>query len=65
MKWVTKSGPSLNGGHRHGRDCPVECEVQAGASDAEGCGMDARGSFVVCATRNEPVPGVVGIVGDV
>ena len=24
----------------------VECEVQAGASDAEGCSMDASGGFV-------------------
>ena len=26
----------------------VECEVQAGASDAEGCGMDASDDFEVC-----------------
>ena len=42
----------------------VECEVHAGASDAEGRGMDASDDFEVFATRSEPVPGAAGMVGD-
>ena len=45
----------------------VKCEVQAGASDAEGCGMDASDDFEefeVFETRSEPAPEGVDVVGD-
>ena len=39
----------------------VGCEVRAGASDAEGCGIDASVDFEVFGIRREPAPhGVVG-----
>ena len=37
----------------------AECEVRAGASGAEGRGMDASDGFEVFATRSESVPGAV------
>ena len=42
----------------------VECEVQAGASDAEGCGMDASDDFEVFAEAAVLDLGVEGIVAD-
>ena len=45
----------------------VECEVRAGASDAEGCGMDASDDFEevdVFETRSEPAPESADVVDD-
>ena len=42
----------------------VECEVQAGASDAEGCGMDASADSEVFEEAAVLDLGVGGIVAD-
>ena len=42
----------------------VECEAQAGASDAEGCGMDASGDFEVLERTAASILGAHGMVGD-
>ena len=42
----------------------AECEVHAGASGAEGRGIDPSEDFEVFATPSESVPGAVDMVGD-